>query len=113
MAVTRTPLDIPFDDLESAARAASERANEDAKAAGLSVEGMTANRPAAVLTLGHHMCKWPIGDPGSGSFTICGRFIREGSYCAEHAILAYLAEKSVPRRARKASQSKDRRARRA
>ena len=27
---------------------------------------------ATVLTLGAHMCKWPIGDPSSDGFTFCG-----------------------------------------
>jgi GcrA cell cycle regulator len=44
---------------------------------------------ATVLTLGAHMCKWPIGDPASDGFTFCGRRIGEGSYCAEHARIAY------------------------
>ena len=45
---------------------------------------------ATVLTLGAHMCKWPIGDPSADSFTFCGRRSdREGPYCAEHARVAY------------------------
>ena len=44
---------------------------------------------ATVLTLGAHMCKWPIGDPSSDGFTFCGRRIGEGSYCQEHARVAY------------------------
>jgi len=44
---------------------------------------------ATVLTLGAHMCKWPIGDPASDNFTFCGRRIGEGSYCTEHARVAY------------------------
>ncbi len=44
---------------------------------------------ATVLTLGAHMCKWPIGDPASDGFTFCGRRIGEGSYCQEHARVAY------------------------
>ncbi len=44
---------------------------------------------ATVLTLGAHMCKWPIGDPSSDSFTFCGRRINDGSYCVEHARVAY------------------------
>jgi GcrA cell cycle regulator len=45
---------------------------------------------ATVLTLGAHMCKWPIGDPSSDSFTFCGRRSdREGPYCMEHARVAY------------------------
>ncbi|MFO1015817.1 MAG: GcrA family cell cycle regulator [Caulobacteraceae bacterium] len=45
---------------------------------------------ATVLTLGAHMCKWPIGDPTSDSFTFCGRSNGgEGPYCIEHARVAY------------------------
>lgn len=45
---------------------------------------------ATVLTLGAHMCKWPIGDPARPDFTFCGR--RQGGvgpYCAAHAQVAY------------------------
>lgn len=45
---------------------------------------------ATVLTLGAHMCKWPIGDPSSDGFTFCGkRSENEGPYCAHHAQIAY------------------------
>jgi GcrA cell cycle regulator len=45
---------------------------------------------ATVLTLGAHMCKWPIGDPSLESFTFCGRRTGgEGPYCNEHARVAY------------------------
>lgn len=45
---------------------------------------------ATVLTLGAHMCKWPIGDPSSDGFTFCGRRNSgEGPYCTEHAQVAY------------------------
>jgi GcrA cell cycle regulator len=44
---------------------------------------------ATVLTLGAHMCKWPIGDPSSDSFTFCGRRCSDGPYCTEHARVAY------------------------
>lgn len=44
---------------------------------------------ATVLTLGAHMCKWPIGDPTSRGFTFCGRRSIEGVYCVEHARVAY------------------------
>jgi GcrA cell cycle regulator len=43
-----------------------------------------------VLTLGAHMCKWPIGDPSSDGFTFCGRHaVDESPYCAEHGRIAY------------------------
>ena len=45
---------------------------------------------ATVLTLGAHMCKWPIGDPSLDNFTFCGRRSEEhGPYCHEHATVAY------------------------
>ncbi len=45
---------------------------------------------ATVLTLGAHMCKWPIGDPASSDFTFCGRRqADDGPYCIEHARVAY------------------------
>ena len=44
---------------------------------------------ATVLTLGAHMCKWPIGDPSTDGFTFCGRRQDDGPYCAEHARVAY------------------------
>ena len=45
---------------------------------------------ATVLTLGAHMCKWPIGDPSSDNFTFCGRRAdEEGPYCIDHARMAY------------------------
>jgi GcrA cell cycle regulator len=54
---------------------------------------------ATVLTLGAHMCKWPIGDPASDSFTFCGRRSdREGPYCNEHARVAYQPQQKKPGR---------------
>jgi len=45
---------------------------------------------ATVLTLGAHMCKWPIGDPSTDDFSFCGRRAGgEGPYCVEHARVAY------------------------
>jgi GcrA cell cycle regulator len=44
---------------------------------------------ATVLTLGAHMCKWPIGDPSTEGFTFCGRRATDGPYCGEHARIAY------------------------
>jgi GcrA cell cycle regulator len=44
---------------------------------------------ATVMTLGAHMCKWPIGDPSSPEFSFCGRRASEGVYCVEHARVAF------------------------
>jgi len=43
---------------------------------------------ATVLTLGAHMCKWPIGDPLRDTFTFCGRSC-DGPYCHEHGQVAF------------------------
>ena len=54
---------------------------------------------ATVLTLGAHMCKWPIGDPSSDSFSFCGRRNSEGPYCVEHANVAYQPQQKKGRSA--------------
>ena len=56
-----------------------------------SVPAFRAEEPgsATVLTLGAHMCKWPIGDPSADGFTFCGRRSSDGPYCNEHARVAY------------------------
>ena len=56
-----------------------------------SVPAFRAEEPgsATVLTLGAHMCKWPIGEPSTDGFTFCGRRSSEGPYCGEHARIAY------------------------
>jgi GcrA cell cycle regulator len=54
---------------------------------------------ATVLTLGAHMCKWPIGDPATEDFSFCGRRTDDdGPYCGHHARIAY-----QPQQARKRS----------
>ena len=52
--------------------------------------------PATVLTLGAHMCKWPIGDPSSTEFTFCGRGTA-GTYCSEHSQVAYQPQQGKKR----------------
>lgn len=47
---------------------------------------------ATILTIGAHMCKWPIGDPEAEGFTFCGRSTvgsKSPSYCKEHRQVAY------------------------
>jgi len=54
---------------------------------------------ATVLTLGAHMCKWPIGDPATDGFSFCGRRMGEdGPYCVEHARLAYQPQQKKTKR---------------
>lgn len=54
---------------------------------------------ATVLTLGAHMCKWPIGDPASDDFTFCGRRASDSPYCVEHQRVAYQPAQSGKKRA--------------
>ena len=54
---------------------------------------------ATVLTLGAKMCKWPIGDPASDSFSFCGRRSDDGTpYCVEHARVAYQPSQKTKKR---------------
>ena len=54
------------------------------------VERLEEPGTATMLTLGAHMCKWPIGDPSSEKFTFCGRRVGEdGPYCTGHERLAH------------------------
>jgi GcrA cell cycle regulator len=54
---------------------------------------------ATVLTLGSKMCKWPIGDPSSDSFSFCGRRSDDGTpYCVEHARVAYQPSQKTKKR---------------
>ncbi len=58
---------------------------------------------ATVLTLGAHMCKWPIGDPATDNFSFCGRRTDvDGPYCAQHSRIAY-----QPQQARKRSSASE------
>ena len=53
---------------------------------------------ATVLTLGAHMCKWPIGDPATDGFSFCGRRTDvDGPYCASHARVAYQPQQTRKR----------------
>jgi GcrA cell cycle regulator len=82
-----------------AAAPAPRRPLEPAAPAQMPTPAMVAEAPgtATVLTLGAHMCKWPIGDPASDGFTFCGRRSdREGPYCSEHARIAYQPQQKKP-----------------
>jgi GcrA cell cycle regulator len=53
---------------------------------------------ATVLTLGAHMCKWPIGDPATDEFSFCGRRSEaDGPYCPSHARVAYQPQQTRKR----------------
>lgn len=44
---------------------------------------------ATIISIGAHMCKWPIGDPSSDAFTLCGRNSSGSTYCEDHRRVAY------------------------
>jgi GcrA cell cycle regulator len=44
-----------------------------------------------LMTLREHMCKWPIGEPGTPDFHFCGdETVANSPYCAEHHSRAYV-----------------------
>ena len=51
-----------------------------------------------VLTLSDSVCKWPIGDPTEATFAFCGRGAA-GTYCADHAQLAFQPQQPRKKRA--------------
>jgi hypothetical protein len=59
---------------------------------------------ATLQSVGRHDCRWPLGDPLRGGFTLCGQRVARGAYCEAHAEVAYRA-------ARDTSQSLERLAR--
>ena len=44
---------------------------------------------ADIVSVGVHACRWPLGDPKSAGFALCGRHAVRGAYCAAHGALAY------------------------
>ncbi len=44
---------------------------------------------ATVVSVRFGQCRWPMGDPLSDGFRLCGRDTRRGAYCAAHGALAY------------------------
>jgi GcrA cell cycle regulator len=56
-----------------------------------------------VTSLRDSMCKWPVGDPMEPGFHFCGHAAAVGSYCTEHAAMAY-----QPAAARKQKNDADR-----
>lgn len=44
---------------------------------------------ATIVSVRYSQCRWPIGDPLSDGFCLCGRASVRGAYCAAHGALAY------------------------
>lgn len=110
-----SPKDLSFDYLVAAGAAAAHSANAEAILAGVTPARLQKIAPltpsssvsratkyvespgvATVLTLGSKMCKWPIGDPSSDSFSFCGRrSVNDVPYCTEHARVAHTSSSTL------------------
>jgi GcrA cell cycle regulator len=44
---------------------------------------------ASLLSVRRHECRWPLGEPGSQAFSLCGQPAVRGAYCGPHARIAY------------------------
>lgn len=44
---------------------------------------------ASVVSVRWGQCRWPMGEPGSDDFCLCGRPSARGAYCGPHGALAY------------------------
>ncbi len=51
---------------------------------------------ATLLSVCRHQCRWPLGDPLSAAFSLCGREVAKGAYCASHAQIAYRPGRETP-----------------
>ncbi|CAN5386130.1 cell cycle sigma 70 cofactor GcrA [soil metagenome] len=52
---------------------------------------------ATVLSVRRCQCRWPFGEPGAADFSLCGRPITRGAFCASHAAVAYRPAADTPR----------------
>jgi len=52
---------------------------------------------ASLMTIRRTDCRWPLGDPRSPAFSLCGRPAVRGSYCRAHAEIAYRPAADTPR----------------
>ena len=44
---------------------------------------------ATLRSVGRCECRWPYGEPEAPDFTLCGRPVSRGAFCAPHAARAY------------------------
>lgn len=42
-----------------------------------------------ILTVTRGQCRWPYGDPADAGFSLCGRPVARGAFCAGHAQVGY------------------------
>jgi GcrA cell cycle regulator len=50
-----------------------------------------------VLSVRRCQCRWPFGEPGAADFSLCGRPVTRGAFCASHAAVAYRPAADTPR----------------
>ena len=53
---------------------------------------------ATVLSVRRGQCRWPIGEPMTEPFALCGRPAVRGAYCQAHAEIAYRPASKRPGR---------------
>lgn len=51
---------------------------------------------ATLGSVGRHACRWPLGDPLTAGFTLCGDRVARGAYCRPHAEIAYRPARDTP-----------------
>jgi len=50
-----------------------------------------------ILSVGRTDCRWPLGDPRQPGFSLCGCPVDRGSFCVEHAKVAYRPRSDTPK----------------
>jgi len=53
--------------------------------------------PVSLLDVGRYQCRWPLADPTSGGFRLCGARVSRGAYCGRHAAIGYRPARETPR----------------
>ena len=61
------------------------------------LEVATEHGLATILSVRRCQCRWPFGEPGGADFSLCGRPITRGAFCASHAAVAYRPAADTPR----------------
>lgn len=47
------------------------------------------SRGMTILTVKRGQCRWPYGDPAHAGFSLCGRPVTRGAFCAGHAEVGF------------------------
>lgn len=65
------------------------RAATDAPALSFESAPDLPSRGMTILTVKPGQCRWPYGDPADAGFSLCGRPVARGAFCAGHAAVGY------------------------